>query len=64
MGGLKGMFDTGAPSLPLAQRFSCSLDLRVDMELAPWTQLYHRKPLLTGYILWPEVLSVPSQQPF
>lgn len=40
--------------LPLAQRFSCSLDLRVDMELAPWTQLYHRKPLLTGYILWPE----------
>ena len=24
------------------------------MDLAPWTQLYHRKPLLTGYILWPE----------
>lgn len=55
MGGLKGLFGTGSPKdlLP-AQRFSCPPDFQVDVEFAPWTQLYHRRPLLTGCVLWPE----------
>lgn len=39
---------TSGPAFLLLSR------LRVDMELTPWTQLYHRRPLLTGCTLWPE----------